>query len=149
MVGSSFLVVLNSAIASSLPGGAELFTAHSLHVTDQTQFALPICVFMIGYIFGPLLWSPLSETYGRRIILRITFVGYTAFTLGCALAPNWPAFLVFRLLVGLSAAAPYTLAGGICADVYSNLAHRGQAIMILMIASLRPCSNSWQRLTRN
>lgn len=51
------------------------------------------------------------------------------------MAPTWPALLVFRFLVGLCAAAPYTLGGGICADLYSNAAHRGLAIMVLMIVS--------------
>ena len=142
-MGTGLLTVLNSAIASSLPGGAVSYTANYFHVMDQQQYALPISVFLIGYIFGPLLFSPLSETYGRRIILIITFVGYTAFTLGCALAPTWPALLVFRFLVGLCAAAPYTLAGGICADVYSNPAHRGRAIMMLMIVSSQNLWVGW------
>ena len=51
------------------------------------------------------------------------------------MAPTWPALLMFRFLVGLCAAAPYTLGGGICADLYSNAAHRGLAIMVLMIVS--------------
>ena len=90
---------------------------------------------MIGYIFGPLLFSPLSEMYGRRPIMIITFAGYSAFTLGCAMAPTWPALLVFRFFVGLCAAAPYTLGGGVCADLYSNATHRGLSIMVLMIVS--------------
>ena len=53
------------------------------------------------------------------------------------MAPTWPALLLFRFLVGLCAAAPYTLGGGICADLYSNAAHRGLAIMVLMIVSLQ------------
>lgn len=128
-----FLIVLNSAIASSLPGGAVFYTADYFHVTDEQQYALPISVFLIGYVFGPLLFSPLSEMYGRRPIMIASFAGYTAFTLGCAMAPTWPALLVFRFLVGLCAAAPYTLGGGICADLYSNPAHRGLAIMVQMI----------------
>lgn len=132
-VSTCFLIVLNSAIASSLPGGAVFYTADYFHITNQQEFALPISVFLIGYVFGPLIFSPLSEMYGRRIIMIITFAGYTAFTLGCAMAPTWPALLVFRFLVGLCAAAPYTLGGGICADLYSNAAHRGLAIMVLMI----------------
>ena len=132
-VGTSLLVVTNSAISSSLPGGAVVYTAVHFQVTSQQQLALPMCVFLVGYIFGPLAFGPLSETYGRRIILLITFTGYTIFTLACALAPSWPALLVFRFFVGLCISAPYTLAGGICADVYSDAAHRGRAIMALMI----------------
>ncbi|CAF9934364.1 hypothetical protein IMSHALPRED_009678 [Imshaugia aleurites] len=132
-VSTCFLAVLNSAIASSLPGGAVFYTTDYFHVTGDQEDALPISVFLVGYVFGPLLFSPLSEMYGRRIMMIITFLGYTLFTFGCAMAPTWPALLVFRFLVGLCAAAPYTLGGGICADLYSNAAHRGLAIMVLMI----------------
>ena len=135
VIGTSLLVVVNSAISSSLPGGAISFTADYFQVTSEQQLALPISVFLIGYIFGPIVFSPLSEMYGRRIILRITFAGYTIFTLCCALATSWPALLVFRFFAGLWVSAPYTLAGGICADVYSNAAYRGRAIMALMIVS--------------
>ena len=132
-VGTSLLIVTNSAISSSLPGGAVVYTAVHFQVTSQQQLALPMSVFLVGYIFGPLAFGPLSETYGRRIVLLITFTGYTIFTLACALAPSWPALLVFRFFVGLFISAPYTLAGGICADVYSDAAYRGRAIMALMI----------------
>ena len=132
-VCTSLLIVTNSAISSSLPGGAVVYTAVHFQVTSQQQLALPMSVFLVGYIFGPLAFGPLSETYGRRIILLITFTGYTIFTLACALAPSWPALLVFRFFVGLFISAPYTLAGGICADVYSDAAYRGRAIMALMI----------------
>ena len=135
-LSTCYLIVINSAIASSLPGGAVFYTADYFHVTDSQQYALPISVYMIGYIFGPLFFSPLSEMYGRRIIMITSFVGYTAFTLGCAMAPTWPSLLIFRFLVGLFAAAPYALGGGICADLYSNAAHRGMSIMVLMIVSL-------------
>ncbi|CAF9930180.1 MAG: hypothetical protein HETSPECPRED_007558, partial [Heterodermia speciosa] len=95
-VCTSLLIVTNSAISSSLPGGAVVYTAVHFQVTSQQQLALPMSVFLVGYIFGPLAFGPLSETYGRRIILLITFTGYTIFTLACALAPSWPALLVFR-----------------------------------------------------
>ncbi|KAL8796427.1 MAG: hypothetical protein Q9195_001334, partial [Heterodermia aff. obscurata] len=82
-VGTSLLIVTNSAISSSLPGGAVVYTAVHFQVTSQQQLALPMSVFLVGYIFGPLAFGPLSETYGRRIILLITFTGYTIFTLAC------------------------------------------------------------------
>ena len=152
-VGTSLIIVTNSAISSSLPGGTAVYAAKDFNVASQEQLALPISVFLIGYIFGPLFFSPLSELYGRRRILLITFAGYTAFTLGCALAPSWPALLIFRFLVGLSASAPYTLTGGICSDVYSKASHRGRAIMMLMIVSrlsrpkMRACSSDYSRST--
>lgn len=53
---------------------------------------------------------------------------FCIWTLACALAPNWPAFLVFRLLVGVFASAPIALVAGIVADVYGEYRTRGRAM---------------------
>lgn len=49
------------------------------------------------------------------------------FTMACALAPNFAALVVFRLLAGLGAACPLAVVGGTCADVYKNSEARGRA----------------------
>lgn len=53
---------------------------------------------------------------------------FCIWTLACALAPNWPAFLVFRLLVGVFASAPIALVAGIVADIYGEYRTRGRAM---------------------
>lgn len=53
---------------------------------------------------------------------------FCIWTLACALAPNWPAFLVFRLLVGVFASAPIALVTGVMADVYGEYRTRGRAM---------------------
>lgn len=50
--------------------------------------------------FGPLIWAPLSEIYGRIPIYHITNVGFLAFTVGCALAPSLASLIVFRFFAG-------------------------------------------------
>ena len=64
-----------------------------------------------------------------------TFIVFTAFTLGCALAPSFPALVVFRLLVGLGASTPMSVCGGIFADVYNTRKARGLVITIFMAAT--------------
>lgn len=53
---------------------------------------------------------------------------FCIWTLACALAPNWPAFLVFRLLVGVFASASIALVTGVMADVYGEYRTRGRAM---------------------
>ncbi|KAH8755452.1 hypothetical protein F5882DRAFT_418703 [Hyaloscypha sp. PMI_1271] len=55
---------------------------------SSAQLALLKSIYLLGYIFGPLVFRTLSEIYGRRTILLPTFFCFTAFTLGCALVPN-------------------------------------------------------------
>jgi multidrug resistance protein len=104
------------------------------------ELVLPISIYLVGYVLGPLLFGPLSEIYGRRLPILLTFAGYTAFTLGTALAPNWAALAVFRLLAGICASAPLTIVGGILADIYDNPVARGRAIAFFMAAiTTAPC----------
>lgn len=51
--------------------------------------------------FGPLMWAPLSEIYGRIPVYHLTNAGFLAFTIGCAVAPSLASLIVFRFFAGL------------------------------------------------
>jgi MFS transporter, DHA1 family, multidrug resistance protein len=61
----SVLLVVNATFASSSPSGCIRSIAEDLHVSTEAA-ALVITLFLLGYVFGPLIWAPLSEFYGRR-----------------------------------------------------------------------------------
>lgn len=98
---------------------------------------LPISLYLVGYASGPLLFGPLSEQVGRRVIMVSTFSMFTIFTLACALAPNWPSLLVFRWIVGVFASSSITIVGGLYADVYDDPVTRGRAMAIFMAVGYR------------
>lgn len=100
--------------------------------SGNEQKVLPTAVFLIGYVIGPLVFSPLSETVGRRPVLLWSFTVFVLATLACAFAPNWPALLVFRLICGLMGAAPQTVIGGLYADLFSDIRTRGRAMAMYM-----------------
>ena len=127
--------VINSTLGSSLPSNAINYIAPYFHVTSEQQLVLPISLFLVGYVLGPLLFGPLSETYGRKVIMLSSFVVFTLFTMACALAPNWPAFLVFRLICGINASSAIAVVGGLYADVFGNPVIRGRAMAIFMVVS--------------
>jgi MFS family permease len=132
VVLTGLLAISNSTISSSLPTGALPYMSDEFDVSSDEQLALPISLFLVGYVFGPIIFAPLSEKHGRKAVLIPCFVVYTAFTLACALAPNWPSLLVFRLFVGTAASAPYTIVGGVFADIYNDKLSRGRAITVLL-----------------
>lgn len=70
----------------------------------------------------------MSEQFGRRWITIGTFLMFCLWMLACAVAPNWQAFLVFRLFVGIFASAPIAVVGGILADIYASPESRGRAM---------------------
>jgi MFS family permease len=59
-------------------------------------------------------------------------ISYTAFTLGCALAPTWAGLIVMRLLAGIGASTPNSVVGGIYADIFSTPRERGRVVALYM-----------------
>ena len=132
---TGIVLVLNSTIGSSIATGASSQTAEQFGITNQAQLVLPTSIYLIGYVLAPLVFSPLSEQYGRKIVMISTFVLYTAFSLGCALAPSWSGLIFMRLLAGVGASTPISVIGGIYADIYATPKARGRAMALFMGAT--------------
>jgi MFS family permease len=132
--------VLNSSIGSSLPAGAIGYIANDFYVTDRSALVLPISAYIIGYVVGPLFFGPLSEAYGRKLPLLVSFAMFNVFMLACALATSFTSLLVFRLFSGIVAGTPIAVAGGLLADVYSDPAERGRTMAYLIAVSVKPPS---------
>jgi MFS transporter, DHA1 family, multidrug resistance protein len=97
--------------ASSAPSTASNVIAAEFGVSLEVSY-LVTTLFLVGYVFGPLLWGPGSELVGRRPIFVVSMVVYTLFHLGQSLAPNMQTLLVTRFIAGVFAVAPLTNSGG-------------------------------------
>ncbi|WWD22602.1 hypothetical protein CI109_107095 [Kwoniella shandongensis] len=108
---------------------------------DQSEYfgvsreviALTVSLTVCGFGTGPLLWSPLSELLGRRLLWAVPTFVYIIFNIPCALAPNIGCLLASRFICGFFGSAPLTLAGGTIADVWGP-EERGFAIAIFAAA---------------
>jgi multidrug resistance protein len=69
-------------------------------------------------MIGPMMFAPLSEIFGRRVIYGTTLLLAVIFIIPCALAPNIQTLLVCRALDGIAFSAPMTLVGGTLADLW-------------------------------
>ncbi|TFY68915.1 hypothetical protein EVJ58_g732 [Rhodofomes roseus] len=69
-------------------------------------------------IFRPLLWAPLSEMYGRRIVFIVSYTAFTLLHLGGALCKNAATLLATRLLAGMFGVSPFTNSGAALADIW-------------------------------
>lgn len=48
-------LVLNSTIGSALPSGASQQIGEYFHITSQSLLVLPVSIYLIGYVLGPLV----------------------------------------------------------------------------------------------
>ncbi|KAK4205723.1 putative polyamine transporter [Triangularia verruculosa] len=130
------MLIVNSTMGSALPANALPFISDEWGITDESQQVLPISVYLIGYVMGPILWAPLSEQFGRKILTLATFLTFTGFTLATALAPTWITFLIFRLLTGTFASAPIAIVPGIIADMSSDPRSRGRNMGLFFMTTV-------------
>ncbi|OJD36441.1 mfs multidrug [Diplodia corticola] len=110
-------VTFNTSLATTIfaPGVPELMSDFGSSSTILSSFV--VSVYVVAFIFGPLVFAPVSELYGRCVLLNVTNVLFLAFTVGCAVSTNMAMFIVFRFFQGLWGCVPLTLGGGIIADV--------------------------------
>lgn len=151
IVITGMVMVLNSSMGSSIPAGTIGPIEKYFDIHNAEQLVLPVSIYLIGYVLGPLvsttryprtsihsahlphqIFAPLSEAYGRKLVMISTFILFTAFVLACALAPTFASLVVFRLLAGIGASTPMSVIGGIYADIYKTPRARGIAINCFM-----------------
>ncbi|CAK7219796.1 Synaptic vesicle transporter SVOP [Sporothrix bragantina] len=104
----------SSVITADIAGVAEEF-----HVSEEVVL-LSVSLFVVGFGVGPLVFAPLSEVYGRRVIYGSTLLIAVVFIIPCAVAKNIGTLLVCRLIDGIAFSAPMTLVGGTLADLWRN-----------------------------
>ncbi|KAF2661320.1 MFS general substrate transporter [Lophiostoma macrostomum CBS 122681] len=136
-----FILALISAItflsplASSIFAPGIGFVQAEFHSTSQLLGSFSVSVFILGFAIGPLFLSPLSEIYGRRIVLDSSNVFFCAFNLGCALAPNQAGLIVMRLLAGMGGSACLTIGTGVISDLFLP-EQRGKATALYSLGVL-------------
>ena len=113
------LLVVNATFASSSPSGSIVGIVEEFNVSTVVA-ELIITLFLLGYVFGPLFWAPLSEFYGRRYIFYITFAGYFAFTFLCAFTNSFAGLLVGRFLTGTFCSAALSNSPGVLVDIWGR-----------------------------
>ncbi|KAG6368200.1 hypothetical protein INS49_002401 [Diaporthe citri] len=94
-----------------------------------------VSVYVLGFALGPLVMAPMSELYGRSIVYHVSNVGFVAFLVACALAPDLNSLVVFRFFCGCFGASPLTNGGGSIADIIRQ-EKRGSAMAAFSIGPL-------------
>ncbi|GAB0136169.1 hypothetical protein EsDP_00004481 [Epichloe bromicola] len=120
-----------SLVSSAYTGGLRQIMA-DFNVSQEVA-TLGVSLFVLGFAVGPLLWAPLSELFGRRVLFFITYACLTAFNAGCAGAQNMWTLLIMRFLAGSFGSSPLTNAGGTIADMF-DADQRGLATAIFAAA---------------
>lgn len=100
------LFTLISPVSSTMVAPALPAISAELHITSEFVSQLTLSIFILAYAIGPLFLGPLSETYGRAIVLQLANLFYLAFNIGCGFAQTQGQLIAFRFLSGLGGSVP-------------------------------------------
>jgi MFS family permease len=64
---------------------------------------LTASIYFAGLLFGAILGGQLSDMFGRRPILLVSWTGLIAIQACLAVAKSWPVYAALRAIVGLFA----------------------------------------------
>jgi len=91
--------------------------ADNYAIKNPNDQQLIIFAFILGFGFPQLFFGPISDRYGRKILLQLSLIGYFLTALACMFAPSFGSLLAFRLLQGVCCAGTRVSAGAIIRDL--------------------------------
>jgi multidrug resistance protein len=109
--------------------------ASEFNITNEVELSLTLSIFVLAYAVGPLFLGPLSDMYGRVVVLQLANAFYLCFNLGCGFTQSKGQMIAFRFLSGLGGSAPLAIGGGVLSDLF-RAEERGRAISIYSLAPL-------------
>ncbi|KAK6366044.1 hypothetical protein LTS17_011011 [Exophiala oligosperma] len=133
LIVSSFTFI--SPVSSSMVAPALNKIGLDLGVNSEIEKSLMLSIFVLAYAIGPLFLGPLSEIYGRVIVLQLSNLFFLAFNIGCGFAQTKGQLIAFRFMSGLGGSAPLALGGGVLSDCW-RAEERGKSISIYSLAPL-------------
>jgi multidrug resistance protein len=121
--------------------------AHQFNMTNTVEIQIVLSIFVLGFAVGPLVLGPLSELYGRVLVLQISNILFLAFNIGCGFATSSGQLLAFRFLAGIGGSAPLAVGGGVLGDLF-HPDQRGKAMGLyamgpLLGPAIGPVAGAW------
>jgi len=86
-------------------------------IENPNDQQLVIFAFIFGFGFPQLIFGPISDRFGRKILLQLSLIGYLITGFLCMIAPSFSALLILRVLQGVCCAGTRVAAGAIIRDL--------------------------------
>lgn len=91
---------------------------------SQQVINLSVSLFILLQGIIPMLWSGISEIWGRKIVYMVSFAMFAATQIVCALANSPGLFLAMRALSAAGGSAVLTIGGGTLVSLAQLFANR-------------------------
>ncbi|KAI6810016.1 MFS general substrate transporter [Hortaea werneckii] len=120
------MLALSASLGSSIIAPAKEEIGRQLGTGEQ-QTILVVSLYVLGFAFGPLLWAPISETFGRRWSLLPALFGLAITSVASASSQTAVGLFLSRFVGGVFGSAPVTNVSACLGDLFEPHA-RGAAV---------------------
>ncbi|KAJ6036544.1 efflux pump antibiotic resistance protein [Penicillium herquei] len=122
-------IMVSTIIAPALGTIAKEFDMNS------AESAMALSIYALATAFGPLAIGPLSEVYGRGLILHTSNIWFLVWNIACGFANSKGILIASRFMAGFGASAIYALANGVLGDVWRP-EQRGSSLGVYLLIPL-------------
>ncbi|KAF2119786.1 major facilitator superfamily domain-containing protein [Lophiotrema nucula] len=114
--------------------GSSIFSPGIVPISEEFHVAAEVgtlgtSLFVFGYAFGPLIWGPMSELYGRKPPILVAAFGFSVFSVAVAVGKDLQTVLICRFFAGAFGSCPLAVVAAVFADMFNNQL-RGLAIAV-------------------
>ena len=92
----------------------------TIGTSDVSENQLIISMIFLGLGIGPLIFGPLSDSFGRKPIVYIGFTVFVVASFICLKAENLETMIFGRILQGMGLSAARTISIAMIRDTYSG-----------------------------
>ena len=120
------MLALAASLGSSIISPAEDVIMAYTHISSEVT-VLPVSFYILGFAFGPLLWAPVSEVWGRKWSMEPAMFCLGLFSIGTATSTSATSIFITRFFGGVFGSAPVSNVSAALGDIWAPRA-RGMAV---------------------
>lgn len=137
------LVLFLALLSATPPLSTDMYLAAIPHIAEQwsapvSQVNLSLVLWFVAFSVSLLFFGALSDRVGRRPVLLGGLLGFALASALCAMATNPLTLILFRILQGISAAAPSAMTMAYCRDCFEGRVRQQMLAWIGIIISVAP-----------
>lgn len=112
-----------------------LLLIHHRPNRSSTESTMALSIYLLATAFGPLIFAPLAEIYGRKPVLHFSNIWFFVWNIVSGFAKTKETLIAARFLTGFGASAVYALGGAVLGDVWRP-EQRGRTLGMYLLIPL-------------
>ncbi|MFT3987697.1 multidrug effflux MFS transporter [Aestuariivirga sp.] len=99
---------------------------------------LSVMAFFLGFTIGQLFYGPISDRVGRKPMIYLALMIFTAASIGCAFAGDAWQLLAWRLLQGIGGSIGMVMATAVIRDLYTGMQATALMSIVVLVNGAAP-----------